>query len=46
MTVAVHLVEHPLIADSLTRVRDKDTPTVHFRKLVEEYYRSLSKGKQ
>ena len=26
MTVAVHLVEHPLIADSLTRVRDKDTP--------------------
>jgi uracil phosphoribosyltransferase len=35
MTVAVHLVEHPLIADSLTRVRDKDTPNALFRQELE-----------
>src|SRR3954470_10888874 len=35
MTVAVHLVEHPLIADSLTRVRDKDTPNAMFRQELE-----------
>src|SRR4029079_7036712 len=35
MTRAVHLVEHPLIADSLTRVRDKDTPNALFRQELE-----------
>src|SRR4029078_11288232 len=35
MTVAVHIVEHPLIADSLTRVRDKDTPNALFRQELE-----------
>ena len=35
MTVAVHLVEHPLIADSLTRVRDKNTPNALFRQELE-----------
>jgi len=35
MTVAVHIVEHPLIADSLTRVRDKDTPNAMFRQELE-----------
>ena len=35
MTVAVHLVDHPLIADSLTRVRDKDTPNALFRQELE-----------
>src|SRR4029079_8973223 len=35
MTRAVHLVEHPLIADSLTRVRDKDTPNAMFRQELE-----------
>ena len=31
MPVAVHIVEHPLIADSLTRVRDESTPNALFR---------------
>jgi uracil phosphoribosyltransferase len=35
MAVEVHLVEHPLIADSLTRVRDKDTPNALFRQELE-----------
>jgi uracil phosphoribosyltransferase len=35
MSVDVHLVEHPLIADSLTRVRDKDTPNALFRQELE-----------
>jgi uracil phosphoribosyltransferase len=35
MTVAVHLVEHPLIADSLTRVRNKETPNALFRQELE-----------
>ena len=31
MAVSVHVVDHPLIADSLTRVRDKSTPNAMFR---------------
>src|SRR6266700_7480611 len=29
-------VKHPLVQHKLSYLRDKDTPTVHFRKLVEE----------
>jgi uracil phosphoribosyltransferase len=29
-------VTHPLVQHKLSYLRDKDTPTVHFRKLVEE----------
>jgi uracil phosphoribosyltransferase len=29
-------VRHPLVQHKLSYLRDKDTPTVHFRKLVEE----------
>ena len=29
-------VKHPLVQHKLTYLRDKDTPTVHFRKLVNE----------
>src|SRR5688572_6677401 len=32
----VTLVEHPLVQHKLSYLRDKETPTVHFRKLVEE----------
>ena len=35
MPVALHVVDHPLIADSLTRVRDKDTPNAMFRQELE-----------
>ncbi|HAP77572.1 MAG TPA: uracil phosphoribosyltransferase [Acidimicrobiaceae bacterium] len=35
MSVAVHVVDHPLIADSLTRVRDKNTPNALFRQELE-----------
>lgn len=35
MTVDVHVVDHPLIADSLTRVRDVDTPNALFRQELE-----------
>ena len=31
MPVALHVVDHPLIADSLTRVRDVSTPNALFR---------------
>ena len=31
MPVALHVVDHPLIADSLTRVRDESTPNALFR---------------
>jgi uracil phosphoribosyltransferase len=34
--VAVVEVTHPLVQHKLSYLRDKDTPTVHFRKLVEE----------
>ena len=35
MPVAVHVVDHPLIADSLTRVRDVTTPNALFRQELE-----------
>ena len=35
MSVTVHTVEHPLIADSLTRIRDVDTPNALFRQELE-----------
>jgi uracil phosphoribosyltransferase len=35
MAVEVHVVEHPLIADSLTRVRDAATPNALFRQELE-----------
>jgi uracil phosphoribosyltransferase len=34
--VSVTEVKHPLVQHKLSYLRDKDTPTVHFRKLVEE----------
>ena len=35
MPVALHVVDHPLIADSLTRVRDVTTPNALFRQELE-----------
>jgi uracil phosphoribosyltransferase len=35
MPVAVHHVDHPLIADSLVRVRDVNTPNAIFRQEIE-----------
>ena len=35
-TGSVVEVKHPLVQHKLTYLRDKDTPTVHFRKLVNE----------
>ncbi|MEN9507134.1 MAG: uracil phosphoribosyltransferase [Actinomycetota bacterium] len=35
MPVALHYVDHPLIADSLTRVRDVSTPNAIFRQELE-----------
>jgi uracil phosphoribosyltransferase len=35
-TPRLTLVTHPLVQHKLSYLRDKDTPTVHFRKLVEE----------
>ena len=35
MPVAVHVVDHPLIADSLVRVRDRETPNALFRQELE-----------
>ena len=32
----IHIMEHPLIKHKITLLRDKDTPTSEFRKLVEE----------
>jgi uracil phosphoribosyltransferase len=34
--MSVSEVRHPLVQHKLSYLRDKDTPTVHFRKLVEE----------
>ena len=34
-TVTVTLVEHPLVADSLARIRDRDTPNALFRQNLE-----------
>lgn len=31
-----HVVDHPAVADRLARLRDRDTPTPVFRKLLEE----------
>jgi uracil phosphoribosyltransferase len=33
---ALRVVEHPAVADRLARLRDRDTPTPVFRKLLEE----------
>jgi len=35
MAVEVHVVEHPLVAASLTKVRDKNTPNAVFRQELE-----------
>jgi uracil phosphoribosyltransferase len=35
MPVTVTLVDHPLVADSLARIRDKDTPNALFRNNLE-----------
>ena len=35
MPVEVHVVDHPLIADSLTRIRDASTPNALFRQELE-----------
>lgn len=35
MTVEVHFVDHPLVADSLARIRDRDTPNPLFRSNLE-----------
>jgi uracil phosphoribosyltransferase len=35
-TGRVTVVEHPLVQHKLSYLRDKDTPTVHFRKLANE----------
>lgn len=35
MTVTVTLVDHPLVADSLARIRDRDTPNPLFRNNLE-----------
>ncbi len=35
MPVEVHLVDHPLVADSLRRIRDKETPDALFRLNLE-----------
>jgi len=35
MPVTVTLVDHPLVADSLTRIRDRDTPNSLFRRNLE-----------
>ena len=36
MTPRVTVVEHPLVQHKLSYLRDKETPTVHFRKLANE----------
>ncbi|HLY94632.1 MAG TPA: uracil phosphoribosyltransferase [Gaiellaceae bacterium] len=36
MTGRVTIVEHPLVQHKLSYLRDKETPTVHFRKLANE----------
>ena len=35
-TRELHVVDHPAVADRLARLRDRDTPTQTFRKLLEE----------
>lgn len=36
MSASVTIVDHPLVQHKLTIMRDKDTPTVHFRQLLRE----------
>jgi uracil phosphoribosyltransferase len=36
------VVDHPVVADRLARVRDRDTPTAQFRRLVEEIGATLA----
>jgi uracil phosphoribosyltransferase len=36
------VVDHPVVADRLARVRDRDTPTSQFRRLVEEIGAALA----
>jgi uracil phosphoribosyltransferase len=36
MTLDVHVVDHPLVAQKLTRLRDAMTPSPQFRRLVDE----------
>jgi len=36
MTPRITVVEHPLVRHKLSYLRDKETPTVHFRKLANE----------
>ena len=36
MTRQLTVVEHPLVQHKLSYLRDKETPTVHFRKLANE----------
>ena len=38
----LHVVEHPAVADRLARLRDRETPTPVFRKLLEELGAFLS----
>lgn len=38
----LHVVEHPAVADRLARLRDRETPTPIFRKLLEELGAFLS----
>ncbi len=33
-SVAVHLVQHPIVQDALTSLRDKSTTPSHFRRLT------------
>jgi uracil phosphoribosyltransferase len=33
---SLHVVDHPAVADRLARLRDRETPTPVFRKLIEE----------
>ena len=36
MTQQLTVVSHPLVQHKLSYLRDKETPTVHFRKLANE----------
>lgn len=36
MPAHLHVVDHPAVADRLARLRDRETPTPVFRKLIEE----------
>ena len=36
MPVAVHVVDHPLVQHKLTKMRDKETSSTNFRRLLRE----------